>query len=239
MTLWHNESETTESIKGAKAVCTHSIKETEANCTLAIKEAETHCSTAIREAESQGASQADSIQQSHAKDIQHLKEETIEEESKGQLNFLSTCQAALRAGPPESCGVMEASYHILLGHVPTSYLFNISQGASPCQQGSILGASSLSAPTAPGPSPRPKQWHHSPDPMSVSPLSKATSKATPKGPPSSKWWEVTPLYKVLMRSHQEAFSRDSHLVRKMREEYFRNHCPNFNNENSHDLTDIF
>ena len=28
-------------------------------------------------------------------------------------------------------------------------------------------------------------------------------------------------------------------VRKTREEYFRNHCPNFNNENSHDLTDVF
>ena len=25
----------------------------------------------------------------------------------------------------------------------------------------------------------------------------------------------------------------------MREEYFRSHCPNFNNENFHDFTDIF
>ena len=48
-----------------------------------------------------------------------------------------------------------------------------------------------------------------------------------------------PLHKVLMRSHQEAFDQDTHLVRKMREEYFRNHCPNFNNKNTHDLTDVF
>ena len=175
MTLQQNESKTTESIKEAKAVCTHSIKEAEANCVHAIKEAETHCSTAIREAESWGASQADSIQQSHAKNAQHLKEEAIEEESKGQLNFLSTCQATLIGGPPKSYGMLAASYHILQGHTPMSHLFNISQGPSPSEQGSVPGASSPSAPTAPGPSPRPKWQHHSPDPMGVLPLSEATS----------------------------------------------------------------
>ena len=59
-------------------------------CTHSIQEAETLCSTAIREAEAQGASQAGSLQQSHAKTVQHLEEETIKEESKGQLNFLSS-----------------------------------------------------------------------------------------------------------------------------------------------------
>ena len=120
-----------------------------------------------------------------------------------------------------------------------SHLFNIFQGASPSQQGSVPGASSPLAPTTPRPPPRPKQQHHSPDPIGVLPLSEATSKASPKGPPSSKWWEVMPVYKASMRSFQEAFSEDSHLVRKMREEYFRNHCPNFNNENSSDFTDVF
>ena len=57
-----------ESIKEAKAVCIHSIQE-----------AKTHCSTAIRQAEAWGASQAGSLQQSHAKTIQHLEEEAIEE----------------------------------------------------------------------------------------------------------------------------------------------------------------
>ena len=108
-----------------EANCALTIKEAEANCVHAIREAEIHCSTAFREAESQGASQADSIQQSHAKDIQCLKEEAIEEESKGQINFLSTCQAALRAGPSKSHGMLAASYHILLGHALMSHLFNI------------------------------------------------------------------------------------------------------------------
>ena len=153
LSLCQNESKTIKSIKEAKALCTcsireaegncaHSIKEAEGNCAHSIKEAEAHCSTAIREAENQGASQASSIQQSHAKDIQHLEEEAIEEESKDQLNFPSACQAALKASPPESCSMLIASYQVVLGHVLMSNLLNIPQGASPSQQRSIPGVSS-------------------------------------------------------------------------------------------------
>ena len=78
-----NDSQTMESIKEAKAICTHSIQEVE-NC----------CSVAIREVEAQRVSQAISLQQSHHKAVQHLEEESIEEERKRQLNFLSICQAA-------------------------------------------------------------------------------------------------------------------------------------------------
>ena len=74
-----------------KALYTCSIREAETTCAHSIKEAEAHCSTAIREAEALGAFQASSIQQSHAKGIQHLEEEAIEEETRGQLNFLSAC----------------------------------------------------------------------------------------------------------------------------------------------------
>ena len=72
MALCQNKSKTEESIREAKALCTHSIRKAEANCGHSIKEAEVHCSTAISKAETQGASQASSIQQSHAKGIQHL-----------------------------------------------------------------------------------------------------------------------------------------------------------------------
>ena len=66
MTLHQNKSKTEESIKEAKALCACSIREAETNCAHSIKEAKAHCSTAIREAEALGASQASSIQQSHA-----------------------------------------------------------------------------------------------------------------------------------------------------------------------------
>ena len=205
MTLWQNRSQTLESIKEAKAHCMYSIKEAEA-----------HCSLAIWEVESWGSAQACSIQQSHAEDVQHLKEESLEEERRDQLNFLSTCQAALKASPPKFHGMLIAPYHLLLGHVPMSNLFTIPPGASLSQQGSTPGVPPPSAPIVPGPLPRPKQQHHSPDPAGSLPPSKTTSKVTHKGPPFLKWWEVTPLYKMLTRSHQEAFGQDPHLVRKAR-----------------------
>ena len=142
MALCQNYSKTTESIKEAKAICTHSTQE-----------AETLCSTTIREAEAWVASQADSLQWSHAKSIQHLEEQAIKEESKGQLNFLSACQAALWASPLELHGMLIAFYHVLLGYVLMSHPFSLSQGNSSSEQ--------VSTPMAPSPpvpecSPRPK-----------------------------------------------------------------------------------
>ena len=88
-------------------------------------------------------------------------------------------------------------------------------------------------------SPRPKWQHHSPDPLDDLPLSGAMSKATPQGSSTSKQQEIMPLNKALTRSHQEVFSWDSSLVNEMREEYFWSHHPNFNNENTHDFTEVF
>ena len=100
-----NESEITKTIKEAKALCAQTIRDVEAhhaaliskakvwntvyikaaeaNCACTITEPGNSCSTAIREVESQGASQAHSIQQLHAKDIQCLEAEAIEEGEKG------------------------------------------------------------------------------------------------------------------------------------------------------------
>ena len=128
MALHENDSEAMESIKEAKAICTHSIQKAE-HC----------CSVPIREAKACRASQAISIQQSHHKTVQHLEEESIEEERKIQLNFLSICQTTLWTSPPEFCSMLVASYHILLGHAPTSHLFSIPQGAPPFPLGPALG----------------------------------------------------------------------------------------------------
>ena len=88
MALHQIESEITKAIKAvkdavliSKAKVQHAtcIKEAEADCASTLAEAENHHSTALREAESWGASQAHSIQQSHAKDIQCLEAEATEE----------------------------------------------------------------------------------------------------------------------------------------------------------------
>ena len=71
MALHQNDSETTESIKEAKAICAHStqeaktlcsttIKEAKATCSHSIQKAKTLCSMAVRDTETWGASQTDS-----------------------------------------------------------------------------------------------------------------------------------------------------------------------------------
>ena len=104
------------------------IKEAEANCACTITEAENCCSTAIREAGSQGASQACSIQQLHAKDIQHLEVEAIKEERR---DCLAACSTALRASPPKAHGIIVTPFHLLLGNAPMSTLLSIPPGVSP------------------------------------------------------------------------------------------------------------
>ena len=142
MELCQNNSKT-ESIKEARAICAH-----------IIQEAKTICSVAIRQAETQGASQAESFHRQHAKTIKHLQEQVIQEEGKSQIDFLSTCQAALHTSPAELRGALVASYHILMGQAPMSHPFTLSQGASHTEQ-----PSASAAPAAPVPehSPRPKR----------------------------------------------------------------------------------
>ena len=117
-----------------------------------------------------------------------------------------------------------------------SYPFSFSQGVSSSEQ---VSAPMALSPPVPEHSPRPKQQHPSPDLVDVLPPGGTMSKATQEGPPSSKQQEIMPLHKALTQSCLEAFSQDSSLVSKMREEYFRRHCPNFNTENTHDLSNIF
>ena len=169
MELCQNNSEMAESVKEARAICTHAtpdaeapcsatVKEAKATCTCTIWEAKALCSTAIRDAKTQGASQADSLQWRHAKTIQHLEEQVIQEEGKSQIDFLSACQAALQASHVELRGTLVASYHILMGQAPLSHPFTLSQGASPIEQ-----LSAPAAPSSPVPehSPRPSGQHAS------------------------------------------------------------------------------
>ena len=181
----------TESIKEAKAICAHStqeakapcsttIKEPKATCACSIQEAETICSKTFRDAEAWGASQADSLHQTHAKSIQHLQEQAIQEESKSQLDFPFACQAFIQASPVDLCGVLVASYHVLMGQTPTSHPFSLSQGAPSTEQAS---ASVAPSPPVPGHSPRPKWQHPSPDPVDISSPVGPYPKQLQKGPP--------------------------------------------------------
>ena len=92
---------------------------------------------------------------------------------------------------------------------------------------------------APKQSPRPKRWHPSPDPVESMPLGRTTSKATLRGPPSSKRQEIPPWYRALKPSHAKAFSQDSDLVKEARREFFLKHSYNFTTDGIHNLLEIF
>ena len=61
----------------------------------------------------------------------------------------------------------------------------------------------------------------------------------PEEPPCSKQKKELPLHKVLSRRCHEAFSRDSKLVQKAREEYYSENHPHFNNETLCNMMDFF
>ena len=165
MELHQNDSETTESIKEARAIhvcatpgCRGPLL---CNCQGSQGHLHPHCLgsqspllCSHQGCRDLGASQADSLQWRHVKTIQHLEEQVIQEEGKSQIDFLSACQAALQASPVELRGMLVASYHLLIGQAPTSHPFTLSQGASPIEQ-----PSTPAAPSSPVPehSPRAKQ----------------------------------------------------------------------------------
>ena len=107
MALHQNEAKATKAIREAKAHCGATTREVEAHCTTHIREAEAnfasfimeaeaHCTADIKRAESHCVEPAHSIQQSHAEGMQWLETETMEEEGRDHLSFLTTCGTALQ-----------------------------------------------------------------------------------------------------------------------------------------------
>ena len=136
-------------------------------------------------------------------------------------------------------GIMVTPYHLLLGNAPTSTLLSIAWGLSPSEEEPALQTPPFTAPGVTRLSPQSKQQHHVPDWVGPFSPSEATSKVTPEEPPHSKWVEKMSFHKALSRSCQQAFSRNSRLVQKAREDYYQGNQLHFNSENSCNLTDVF
>ena len=121
MELCQNESQATKSIKEVKAMCSQVTLDARTACfqvtldakttsSAAVKEAKITwdhitweakgtCSTTIRDVEVQRASQAEWLQREHGNIMQDLETQIIQEESRSQTDFLSTCLATLYASP--------------------------------------------------------------------------------------------------------------------------------------------
>ena len=112
-----------------KTICSGAILEANTTCSMAVKkakttrghmvqEAEAICSKAISEVEAHRVFQAELLQREHGSIMQGLEGQVIQEESRSQANFLSTCQVILYNSPPDRKSALATSYHILLGQKP-------------------------------------------------------------------------------------------------------------------------
>ena len=150
-------------------------------------------------------------------------EEVIREGSRSQADFLSACQATLYTSPPDLKSALAASYHILLGQMPPSPPFILSQRVSPVEE-----LPTPAAPPTPVPKqcPRPKRQHPS-QILWRAHLWANHFEGDLGGLPSSKWQEIPPWDRALKLSHAEAFGQDSDLVKDARREFFLKHSYNF------------
>ena len=165
-----------------------------------------------------------------------LERHIIQEEVRSQANFLSACQAALCTSPIALKNAMATSYYILLGQTPPLPHLILLQKTSPVEE--QLAPATLPASLSEW-SPWLKRWHPSAEPAESMPLGRTTLKATPVGPPSSKWWETLPWKKALKPSHAKVFSQDLDLVKEAREAFFSKHSYNCIDDGTCNLSEVF
>ena len=254
MALCQNESQTTEAIMEAKALCAHTIQDAETHQTVlinkaevqhtncikeieddyvhALAEAENCCSTAIRESESRGTSKTHSIPcQRHpaSRGRGHWRG------GKGPPHLPCHLQHYSQGQP--SRGPWHNGYPLppTTRKCPCVYPVEHCPRGIPSWKGTCSTDSSFLCPSS--------NWTlilvqvaaqlACPSPSGI------TSKVTPRETPHSKQKKEMPFHKPVPRSHQKVFSRDSRLVQKAREDYYQENCLHFNSETSCIMVDIF
>ena len=201
-----------------------------------FQKSEAAYSKAIDEATALRSSQSVALHREHARLMQGLEEQALEEESKSHHNFLSACQAALYHTPQPLRENLATSYHVLLGW---SSLLPLS--ALPTKAPLVEEQPPMAAPPTPMPkwSPRPKRQCPLPEPQGSMSTDGTTPKAMQGGPSSPKKSEAPTWFASLKPSHAEAFLQDSSIMKKARSCFFSKHSHNFIVDGTHDLSDVF
>ena len=174
------------------------------------------------------AKQANSSQQSHAKGMQHLEAEAIKK-GKERLPLLPHC---LQCSPPKTMGFWWPPSISSWGNAPLSTLLNIHPQyllpnmSLPHWLLVLLLLWNL------GPLPLPQ-----PDCI---PLNQEPPQEWPPREPSClKRRDEMPLHKALTGGKQEAFARDSDLVQRARDAYYKTNCPHFDCKSLCNLMNVF
>ena len=258
--LHQNEAKATKTIKVVKAYYMATICEAEDLHVMAIREAETNCSTsimeaegghvtAIREVEAACVAHALDLQQTHGETIWALENEAIKEDRWAHQSFLQACRVALWTCPVEALGVLMYPIQLLTGNMSLTGLLMATPQQTINLRGPIPSPSCCKRLTMAVPcSKRPTmaahsmgtKWPHS-SPGHDMGLDWSREKPTscPKEPPQWRWKEGDPLEGCPEGAHQEAFRKDSNLVKWIRKTYFRAPHPQFDSETTHDLTHVF
>ena len=115
----------------AKVGCTKAVMEAKYNYRMAIQEArtircnqlqesETTYSEALGENAATRSTQSTKLCREHVEHMHELEEQALREENKSCQDFLSTCQAVLCHALQPLKENLSTSYHVLLGHLPSS-----------------------------------------------------------------------------------------------------------------------
>ena len=201
-----------------------------------LQESEAAYSAALGENATAKSNQCATLCREYLKHMHELEEQALDAENKSHQDFLFTCQAILCHALQPLKENLFASYHMLLGRLPSS-LQSILFARTPQAE------EQPSATASPMPeskqSPWPKRQHSLPDPQGDMSIDEISPTASQEGLSRSKRRETADWFAPLKPSHADTFSHDSNLVKEARSCYFATHPWDWTYGNTDDLSDIF
>ena len=124
----------------AKTICSMVVRKAKTTRGHMVQEAEATCSKAICKVKAHRILQAELLHREHGSIMWDLEGQVIQEESRSQADFLSTCQVILYNSPPELKSILATSYHISLGQTPLLPPLTPPQRTSPMEEQPTMGA---------------------------------------------------------------------------------------------------
>ena len=213
-----------------------------AQASKAIKQA----TTAIKWAEVCHTTTACTLQQAHRDSVLVLECQTKLEERQDCQAFMEAFRAAIQACLPENQGTFLYPLQLLASDVPLAALLGMSATA---QLQAVVDGGLATAASIPSvsemlvPQMGAKCWCHSLDQGVPTPRQEEEEMADindlHEECPCHKWKEGRLAVKTLKEHYQEAFSKESEVVKLARQAYYKAHWPNFEQEGSYDLFSSF
>ena len=182
------------------------------------------------EAKAQHADTATTLQQAHLNSIATLDWEMMTEEEQKHQAFAEEFSAALEACLLEDHWALMYPIQLMAGGISLAPLLEMPATTQPQVMADIGSVSAPLALETPAPIPNAK-WQH---PSSSQDMPNVGQEG--EASPHKKW---KPLARALREAHEEAFSKDSEVVKVARQNYHLTHRAMFAQVGSYDLTSVF